>query len=143
IADASQDAHEFLLAVFSDPQMRKQLKPLGKRIAWHLPCHSKVLGIGDAAKKLIDLLDENTTVSLNAGCCGLSGTFGLKTSNFDMSIKIGQPLFTKINLARPDAVATSCGVCQTQIRQGVTTSDDGKDGTQVVHPLRLLYEALK
>ncbi|MCB9895464.1 MAG: FAD-binding protein [Planctomycetes bacterium] len=143
IADASVDAHQFLLEVFSHEQMRKQLKPLGRRIAWHLPCHSKVLGIGDSARKLIDMLDENTTVSLNAGCCGLSGTFGLKTSNFDMSIKIGQPLFTKINIARPDVVTTSCGVCQTQIRQGVNTSEDGKDGVQVVHPLRLLYEALK
>lgn len=143
IADACVDAHELLLRVFEHPHMRKQLKPLSKRIAWHLPCHSKVLGVGEAAKKLIDLLDENTTVNLNAGCCGLSGTFGLKTDNFDMSMKIGQPLFTKINLARPDVVTTSCGVCQTQIRQGVKTSEDGKDGSEVVHPLRLLHEALQ
>jgi Fe-S oxidoreductase len=73
----------------------------------------------------------------------LSGTFGLKTDNFDMSMKIGQPLFTKINLARPDVVTSSCGICQSQIRQGVKTSEDGSDGTQVVHPLRLLHDALK
>lgn len=146
VAQACVDAHAMLLEVFKQPEMRKQLKPLGKRVAWHLPCHSKVLKIGDAAKALIDLLDGGTTVDLNAGCCGLSGTFGLKTDNFDMSIKIGQPMFTKINLARPDVVTSSCGICQTQIRQGVKTSEDGKDGkdgAQVVHPLRLLYEALK
>ena len=78
-------------------------------------------------------MDENT-VSLNAGCCGLSGTFGLKTDNFDMSMKIAQPLMTKITLAHPDVVATSCGVCQTQIRQGVSNETE--------HPLRLLHEAL-
>ena len=143
IADACVDAHEMLLEVFEHPHMRKQLKSRGRRIAWHLPCHSKVLHVGEGAKKLIDLLNENTTVDLNAGCCGLSGTFGLKTDNFDMSMKIGQTLFTKINLARPDVVTTSCGVCQTQIRQGVKTSEDGKDGTEVVHPLRLLHEALR
>ncbi|MBZ0134802.1 MAG: FAD-binding protein [Planctomycetes bacterium] len=143
ISDACVDAHEMLLRVFEHPHMRKQLKPLSKRIAWHQPCHSKVLNIGEAARKLIDLLDENTTVNLNAGCCGLSGTFGLKTDNFDMSMKIGQPMFTKINLARPDVVTSSCGICQTQIRQGVKTSEDGKDGAEVVHPLRLLHEALR
>lgn len=143
VADACVDAHELLLGVFEHPHMRKQLKSLGKRIAWHSPCHSKVLSISDAAKKLIDLLDEQTTVDLNAGCCGLSGTFGLKTDNFDMSMKIGQPLFTKINLARPDVVTSSCGICQSQIRQGVKSSEDGKDGAEIVHPLRLLYQALK
>jgi glycerol-3-phosphate dehydrogenase subunit C len=142
IAGACVDAHELLLQVFQHPHMRKQLKPLGKRVAWHLPCHSKVLHIGDAARQLVEMLDENT-VDLKAGCCGLSGTFGLKTDNFDMSMKIGQTLFTKINIARPEVVTTSCGVCQTQIRQGVKTSDDGKEGTQVAHPLRLLHEALR
>ena len=133
VADACIDAHVLLLGVFAHPEMRKQLKPLSKRIAWHLPCHSKLMGTGAAAESLLKLLDENT-VSLNAGCCGLSGTFGLKTDNFDMSMKIAQPLMTKITLAHPDVVATSCGVCQTQIRQGVSN--------ETQHPLRLLHEAL-
>jgi glycerol-3-phosphate dehydrogenase subunit C len=135
VAAACVDAHAFMLDVFSHPEMRKQITPLGKKVAWHMPCHSKVLGIGDAAKKLVDLLDEGTTVDLQAGCCGLSGSFGMKTENFDMSMKIGQPLFTKINIARPEVVTTSCGICQTQIRQGVAT--------EVAHPMRLLYAALK
>ena len=59
------------------------------------------------------------------------------------SMKIAQPMLTKINLAHPDVVTSSCGICQSQIRQGVKTSEDGKDGVQVVHPLRLLYEALR
>jgi FAD/FMN-containing dehydrogenase/Fe-S oxidoreductase len=134
VAGACVDAHSFMLEVFSHPEMRRQLTPLGKKVAWHMPCHSKVLGIGDAAKKLVDLLDESTTVNLNAGCCGLSGSFGMKTENFDMSMKIGQPLFTKINIARPDVVTTSCGICQTQIKQGVQT--------EVAHPMRLLHQAL-
>jgi glycerol-3-phosphate dehydrogenase subunit C len=72
----------------------------------------------------------------------LSGTFGLKTDNFDMSMKIGSTLFNKINREQPDVVTTSCGICQTQIRQGVKTSEVGNDGVQVAHPLRLLYDAL-
>jgi Fe-S oxidoreductase len=137
VADACVDAHELLLSVFSNEAMQSHLTPLTRKVAWHLPCHSKVMGTGDKAKALIDLLNRQTTVNLNAGCCGLSGTFGLKTDNFEMSMKIGSTLFNRINREKPDVVTTSCGVCQTQIRQGVP-----EDGTEVVHPLRLLYEAL-
>lgn len=139
VAEACVDAHEFLLEVLSDERMATQLTPLQRKVAWHLPCHSKVMGVGDKAEALVDLLDGQSTVNLNAGCCGLSGTFGLKTDNFDMSMKIGNVLFNRINRENPDVVITSCGICQTQIKQGVKT---GKDGVQVAHPLRLLYDAL-
>jgi glycerol-3-phosphate dehydrogenase subunit C len=142
VAAACVDAHELLLEVFKDERMAKQLTPLDHKVAWHLPCHSKVMGVGEQAKALVDLLDGQSTVDLNAGCCGLSGTFGLKTDNFDMSMKIGNVLFNRINREKPEVVATSCGICQTQIRQGVKTSEDGKEGVQVAHPLRLLHEAL-
>jgi Fe-S oxidoreductase len=84
-------------------------------------------------------------VNLDAGCCGLSGTFGLMTDNYELSMKIAMPLYNKINRAKPDVVTSSCGVCQTQIKQGVQNYDGTKvnpDSPDVVHPLRLLYDAL-
>ncbi len=142
VAGACIDAHELLLGIFRAPAMCRQLVPLTRKVAWHEPCHSKVLAVGNAARELVDLLDHASTVNLQAGCCGLSGTFGLKTDNFDMSMKIGSTLFNRINREKPDVVTTSCGICQTQIQQGVQTSEDGKQGVQLAHPLRLLYEAL-
>ncbi|MCC6574098.1 MAG: FAD-binding protein [Planctomycetes bacterium] len=144
VADACVDAHTLLHEVFSDPAMTAQLTPLTRKVAWHTPCHSKVMGTDGAARKLLDLLDNKSTVNLDAGCCGLSGTFGLKTDNFDMSMKIGLPLFNKINMSKPDVVTTSCGVCQTQIRQGVATRGEhnSTSDTDVAHPLRLLHSCL-
>jgi FAD/FMN-containing dehydrogenase/Fe-S oxidoreductase len=140
VAAACVDAHELLLAVFREPEMRAQLKPAAQKVAWHLPCHSKVMGVGSQAKALVDLLNEAPAVDLNAGCCGLSGTFGLKTDNFDMSMKIGMNLFSRINRESPQVVTTTCGVCQTQIRQGIKTGEPNTP--EVSHPLRLLYDAL-
>ncbi|MCC6466022.1 MAG: FAD-binding protein [Planctomycetes bacterium] len=142
VSAACVDAHDLLLKAFSHEGLRAQLRPDSRKVAWHAPCHSKVLGVADAARALLDLLDGTATVNLNAGCCGLSGTFGLKTENFDLSMTVGRPLFSRINRENPDVVTTSCGVCQTQIRQGVPTKEEGGSGTHVVHPLRLLYEAL-
>lgn len=142
VAAACVDAHELLLGVFRDPEMLAQLKPNAKKIAWHSPCHSKVMGVADAARALLDLIDDKRTVDLNAGCCGLSGSFGMKTDNFELSMKIGQGLFNRVNREQPDVVTTSCGICQTQIKQGVPTREDSAKGPEVMHPLRLLYESL-
>ncbi|MBE7490545.1 MAG: FAD-binding protein [Planctomycetes bacterium] len=143
VAAACVDAHALFAETFRDPDMLAQLRPNTKKIAWHSPCHSRVLGVADAARALLDLIDQKRTMDLNAGCCGLSGSFGLKTDNFDMSMKIGQGLFNRINREQPDVVTTSCGICQTQVRQGVPTREDGGKGPEVLHPLRLLYEALR
>ena len=143
VADACVDAHEMLVQVFREKAMLAQLRPTDKKVAWHSPCHSKVMGVAHAARELVDLLDKRRTVNLNAGCCGLSGTFGLKTDNFDMSMKIGQPLFNRINREQPAVVTTSCGVCQTQIKQGVPTREESEKGPEVMHPLRLLFESLR
>ncbi|MBX3474423.1 MAG: FAD-binding protein [Planctomycetes bacterium] len=142
VAAACMDAHALFAETFRDPEMLKQLKPNAKKIAWHSPCHSKVMGVADAARALLDLIDEKRTVDLNAGCCGLSGTFGLKTDNFDMSMKIGRGLFNRVNREQPEVVSTSCGICQVQIKQGVPTREDNAKGPEVMHPLRLLYESL-
>lgn len=145
VADACTDAHVLLLEVFAHEAMRAQLTPQGRSVAYHVPCHSRVLGVAQPAMKLLDLVDGGKTVNLDAGCCGLSGTFGLKTDNFDMSMKIAMPLYNRINRVKPEVVSSSCGVCQTQIRQGVENYDGSKvspDSPDVMHPLRLLYEAL-
>jgi len=138
VAKACTDAHKFLRTIFQHPDMRAQLKPLPvglKQAAYHQPCHSKVNGVGREPLDLVALIPEEKVTNLDAGCCGLSGTFGMKTNNFDMSMKIGAKLFGRIESVKPDVVFTPCGVCQTQIHQG------SPDAT-VVHPLRLLYEAL-
>jgi len=145
VSEACIDAHELLHSVFKHEAMQKQLKQTDKKIAYHMPCHSRIMGVGASPLKLMDLLDGGKTVNLDAGCCGLSGTFGLKTDNYEMSMKIALPLYNKINMSKPQVVTSSCGVCQTQIRQGVETSSGEKvssDSPEVKHPLRLLYDAL-
>ncbi len=148
VAEACVDAHKLLYSALKHPDVRSQLRPVARAMmgegalrseqhtaAYHMPCHSKVAGVGMDPLKLLELIPEERVDNLNAGCCGLSGTFGMKTSNFDMSMAIGRRLFTRITEREPDAVVTPCGVCQTQIRQGAPDA-------RVMHPLRLVYEAL-
>jgi glycerol-3-phosphate dehydrogenase subunit C len=73
--------------------------------------------------------------SFSDRCCGLSGTFGLKKENYDLSMEIGKHLFGEVKKSGVDQVVTSCGSCAMQIAQGT--------GLKVVHPLTLLAEAYR
>ena len=63
-------------------------------------------------------------------CCGMGGTYGLKSKNYDLSMKIGQRLFDEISLSAADQIVTGCGACGMQIHQGTM-----KDS---IHPIKLL-----
>ena len=63
----------------------------------------------------------------------MGGTYGLKSKNYELSMKIGQRLFDEINASNVEQLVTGCGACSMQIHQG-TLRDS-------VHPLKLLAEA--
>jgi glycerol-3-phosphate dehydrogenase subunit C len=68
-------------------------------------------------------------------CCGMGGTYGLKSKNYELSMKIGQRLFDEIASSDVDRLITGCGACGMQIRQG-TMRDS-------IHPMKLLAEAYR
>jgi glycerol-3-phosphate dehydrogenase subunit C len=72
-------------------------------------------------------------VDLAAGCCGMAGTFGMKTSSYDLSMLTGKPLFDRVAQLAPDIVASDCSTCRMQLAHAT--------GLPAVHPLTLLAEA--
>ena len=71
----------------------------------------------------------------NATCCGMGGTYGLKSANAETSALIAKEAFDRIKASGAEAVVTSCGMCRTQLAAGT--------GLPVYHPIQLLAEALK
>jgi glycerol-3-phosphate dehydrogenase subunit C len=72
---------------------------------------------------------------LNAGCCGMSGTYGFKAEKYAISMKVGGDLFDKVRFVSPQAVVTECATCQMQIEHGT--------GVKAVHPADVLLNAYK
>ena len=106
----------------------------GKRLAYHAPCHLRAAGRGDQPRRLLEKALGLEFVVSNGTCCGMGGTFGLKTANRPISREIAREAFDRILAARPDAVVTSCGMCRTQLAAGT--------GLPVLHPLELLAASL-
>ncbi|WP_081068389.1 FAD-binding and (Fe-S)-binding domain-containing protein [Burkholderia stagnalis] len=133
------------LSVFKD-ELLKQLpdEPLAKRLAaqtflfsdfvaqaefaWpqldadvivHGHCHQKSLFGMKGETALLDKLGVRWTL-LDAGCCGMSGSFGFNDAHYDLSMKIGEgKLLPLVRQASDDAIVVTNGFsCREQIEQG-------------------------
>ncbi|HYV84759.1 MAG TPA: FAD-linked oxidase C-terminal domain-containing protein [Patescibacteria group bacterium] len=131
-----RDVHEVVLEILeSDDALRARLRPVPTRLTYHNPCHLQARGLGDAVVRLLRLVPGVDLVAIGEDhCCGIAGTFGMKTCHFDQSMRMGRPLFDSIERTGVGVVATGCGTCKIQIEQGT--------GLPVVHPLKLVRDAL-
>ncbi|MCZ7602089.1 MAG: anaerobic glycerol-3-phosphate dehydrogenase subunit C [Melioribacteraceae bacterium] len=128
------DIHDFLAQILSKPEWKNSFKKNPIKIAYHDPCHLKSQKNKYGPKDLLKLIPGLELLNIKDSCCGIAGTFGMKKENFDLSMQIGSKLFNEIKRVDADYAVSGCGTCQIQINQGT--------GLKVLHPMRLLNEAL-
>ncbi len=56
-----------------------------KKILLHGHCHQKSMGLLPATVALLSRIPEATVVDLDAGCCGMAGSFGYSRQHYDVS----------------------------------------------------------
>ncbi len=90
----------------------------GKAVV-HGHCHHKALWSMSPEQRLLTAAGLETAV-LDAGCCGLAGSFGYEAGHHDLSVQIGErALFPKVRAAEPDTIVVSDGFsCRQQIAHG-------------------------
>ena len=114
VSDNTSELMAYLLELFK----AGRLKPLDKKItgnfAYHSPCHLIALG-GSATIELFDKWLGLKVTDLNAGCCGLAGTFGMQKKNYDLSQKIAAGLKEALEKTKADYILTECSACKMQI----------------------------
>ncbi|XKK41924.1 hypothetical protein HFP72_02560 [Nocardiopsis sp. ARC36] len=76
-------------------------------------------------------------VELDAGCCGMAGSFGFEAEHYEMSMKVGADrLFPAIEAEEEDTVVAATGVsCRQQIGHGTER--------RAWHPVELVAAALE
>jgi len=123
---------DYLWRIYTNGELNTNFGPIKKRITYHNPCHSVPMGVTNQPLKLLRLIPELDVVELDEDkCCGMAGTFGMKTQFYDLSLKIGESLFSQINKIDAGEVVTTCGTCNIQISQGT--------GKNVIHLAKILY----
>ncbi len=99
-------------------------------------CHQKALTGTGSALSVLKRLSGDGAVEIDAGCCGMAGSFGMTVDRYDLSMRIGEDrLFPAVRRSPSDAVIVSDGVsCRAQILDGA--------GREAMHLAQVLEESL-
>ncbi len=133
LAERTREATTFLLDLYIQGQLRSDWHALDRTVAYHVPCHLRVRGLGQEVPRLLGLVPGLMLRTIDRGCCGLSGSFGLKAKHYEQSLEIGHDLFAALREDGIDEGTTDCAGCEMQMRAG--------SGRPVRHPLKLLWQA--
>jgi Fe-S oxidoreductase len=114
--------------------------PLGAgpaSVALHPHCHQRALGLAGPAASLLRRIPGATVTDLEAGCCGMAGSFGYKSAHYDVSTAIAARKLVPAARALPrDGVLVAAGTsCRHQVADLA--------GVQAVHPAVLLRGLLE
>jgi Fe-S oxidoreductase len=136
VSDAMFDPFEYFVQRERDGLMPKSFRqPLGK-VSYHIPCHSRVQNMGQKTRECLEWV-PGTTVNTVERCTGHDGTWGVKREFFVDSMKIGRPVFQRMEGFEPDYISSDCPIAARRIEQGIAESGSGRRGRKL-HPLTLL-----
>ena len=127
------DICEYLWMLHEAGELDLDFQPVTTRVLYHAPCHLKSHGIGYPAMRLLRLIPGVQLEEVDEGCCGISGTFGVKVEKYDLSMKIGSRLFEAVKAAGRDSVLADCETCRMQVEHGT--------GARSAHPIDILARA--
>ncbi|MGI5921676.1 MAG: anaerobic glycerol-3-phosphate dehydrogenase subunit C [Syntrophomonadaceae bacterium] len=133
VAAHTFDLGEFLQELADNGQLNCEFGESPVKLAHHSPCHLKSQGIGKPWVDILSLIPGVKIAEIDRGCCGMAGTYGFKQEKYEISMLIGQDLFTALKGNNPDAVITECGTCQMQIQHGTHI--------KTMHPVEIMSRA--
>ena len=135
VAAASTLPEELLLEAIADGRLT--LSPIaGKRILFHGHCHQKAVTGTAATVALLRAIPGAEVTEVDAGCCGMAGSFGFEAEHYDLSLRIGElRLFPAVRAEPAGTIIAASGVsCRQQIAHGT--------GRQARHPVEVVRSAL-
>jgi FAD/FMN-containing dehydrogenase/Fe-S oxidoreductase len=130
VADHVVEAGAFLASLHAENQLRTDFSPLPSRVTYHTPCHLRSLGKTLPLITLCNMIPQFEASTVDLGCSGLAGTFGLKREHFEESLVIGRRLIEQMRADKIDFGLTECSSCKLQMEQQSTTP--------TLHPLKVL-----
>jgi FAD/FMN-containing dehydrogenase/Fe-S oxidoreductase len=136
VAEATVLFEAFLEETWQEGRGTVSLRTGPSRVLLHGHCHQKAMGLLAPAKALLSRVPGATVVDLDAGCCGMAGSFGYAREHYDVSRAIGERrLLPAARSLGPSDVLVASGVsCRHQV--------EGLAGARAVHPAELLRSLL-
>jgi len=127
------DPFEYLMLRHKAGLLKTDFKTSLGKVSYHVPCHLRVQNIGLKTRDVLKLVPD-TTVDVIERCSGHNGTYAVKKEFRAASMKIGRPVMTRVESAKPAHYTSDCPMAGHQIESGLGELA----GQQPEHPLRLL-----
>jgi Fe-S oxidoreductase len=86
----------------------------------HTHCHQKAFGVAGPVEAALRLVEGLSVKPVEAGCCGMAGSFGYQAETHDVSMAMGElALLPAVRKAEPgDVIAADGFSCRHQIADG-------------------------
>jgi Fe-S oxidoreductase len=136
VADACVLFEDYLEREWASGALSIPLQQGPATVLLHGHCHQKAMGLLPSARALLGRVPSCSVVDLDAGCCGMAGSFGYAREHYDVSRQIGERrLLPAARAMKPDAVLVAAGTsCRHQVEHFA--------GVKAVHPAVLLRSLL-
>jgi FAD/FMN-containing dehydrogenase/Fe-S oxidoreductase len=130
VAERTVEFTAFLWELYREGRLRTDFRPLDLAVGHHVPCHLKALGRPPAGPLLLSLIPALRVHTIDVGCSGMAGTFGLKAENYAVSLEAGRAMLDEVRRPRVLHGSTECSTCRLQMEDG--------GGKRTLHPAQYL-----
>ena len=117
VARASVLFEEYLEGELAGGRASLPLRPGPRAVLLHPHCHQRSMGLAAPAVRLLSRIPGATVTDLEAGCCGMAGSFGYLRAHYEVSRTIGErKLLPAARSLASDAVLVAAGTsCRHQV----------------------------
>lgn len=133
VSERTYDICELLLELHDRGELKTDFQPVNETVAYHAPCQQQGHWVGKPALELLALVPGLQVTEMNARCCGIAGTYGLKVEKYDISMAVGRDLFDQVQASGAASVACDSETCRWQIAHGTERPS--------MHPIEYLHRA--
>ena len=133
VSQNSFELMSYLLSLYKKNKLKPAVNPDSAKYLYHCPCHLLSADSEKASMELLTGLCGADIADLNAGCCGIAGTFGMQKKNYPLSADISKKLRNAVSAQPKKTVLTECGTCKMQIEHIAKN--------KVIHPVKILVES--
>ncbi len=137
VASRSVLFEEYVEREWREGRASLRLTPGPATIALHPHCHQRSMGLAGAGAALLRRIPGATVTDLDAGCCGMAGSFGYSRAHYEVSQAIGERvLLPSARRLGADGVLVAAGTsCRHQVEHFT--------GVSARHPAVLLRSLLE
>jgi Fe-S oxidoreductase len=137
VASRAVQFEEYLEGELGGGRATLPLRQGPRSILLHVHCHQRSMGLGPPAAALLRRIPGATVTDLDAGCCGMAGSFGYTKDHYAVSQAIGErKLLPAARALGPDAVLAAAGTsCRHQVHHFT--------GIHARHPAVLIHASME